>query len=592
MGKDLMLTIAANTASFEASMKRCAASVSEFQKMISTIQGAAFVYLGKQALDAADKLYNFTRSISTVGNEIQKMSRVFNMNTDDFQKWSYVAKMADVDIAEFGQGFKFLTRSMSEALQGTGDAAWAFNTLGISLKDSTGRTKDQQTVMMEVVGTLGKYADGANRDAVMLSIFGRGWMAFKPLIDQGTEAIEKNRKESERLNTILGKDMVKILSDSEATYKKWESVWTASKVTFWIPLVQMFTDLLDKVLRLKVAFEDLKPVEVQKKMVGEWWGGTDLPERYGGAPTGGYPTISEKRFEGWGATVRKPEIQGKFDFDKYYRSQKDYYESLSKNAEMLERTANPQFEAFWETLKGMDIDVVKLNKDTDTWFATVQENMKEFHYEAPLEGAWTEMGLSKAEFEYFRKTAKEATEARSEWAQVYSELNSDMMGWVDFGKNIADSFGSAFQGVIAGTEKMSDAFKRMGQNILSILEQSIMKLILFGNLTGEKNSTGGYGGLFGSVIKLVGSLVSPTPYAPPSAEGGVFNSPQVRLIGEAGPEAVIPLRGGKVPVEGGGGDTYVTFIEATDVDSFAKRYGGVIESINFRGKRFNKVAMR
>ncbi len=241
---------------FTKAIQKAGEDVSKMSSAMQVVSVAALINIGKEAVNAANKVYEFTRSIATAGNDIQRMSRVFNMSTDDLQKWSFAAKMADVDIEGFGQGFKFLTRSMSEALQGTGDAYKAFNLLGISLKDTTGKTKDQQTVMMEVIGALEKYADGVNRDAAMLAIFGRGWMSVKPLIDQGTKTIEENSRKAEQLGTILGKDLIKALSESEDRYKEWEMVWKASKISFWEPMVDVFTRLLSRILELKAALRE------------------------------------------------------------------------------------------------------------------------------------------------------------------------------------------------------------------------------------------------------------------------------------------------------------------------------------------------
>jgi len=196
----------------------------------------AKVAIGTAAFYAAKRMiYDTSKEIASAGNDIARMSRTFNMSTDDLQKWSFAARMADVDIEGFGQGFKFLTRSMGEALQGSGDAAKAFNLLGINLKDTTDKTKDQQTVLMEIIGSFEKYADGVNRDALMLAVFGRGWMSLKPLIDQGTKAIEENKKEAERLNAILGKDTIRVLSESEDAFKKWEMVWKVAKAETFQP---------------------------------------------------------------------------------------------------------------------------------------------------------------------------------------------------------------------------------------------------------------------------------------------------------------------------------------------------------------------
>ena len=56
------------------------------------------------------------------------------------------------------------------------------------------------------------------------------------------------------------------------------------------------------------------------------------------------------------------------------------------------------------------------------------------------------------------------------------------------------------------------------------------------------------------------------------AAGGIVYGPQRTLIGEAGPEAVVPLPNGRsIPVEmrgGGGGPTVNIVVNANDVDSF------------------------
>lgn len=61
----------------------------------------------------------------------------------------------------------------------------------------------------------------------------------------------------------------------------------------------------------------------------------------------------------------------------------------------------------------------------------------------------------------------------------------------------------------------------------------------------------------------------------PMAEGGIVTGPTPALIGEAGPEAVIPLSGGAVPVrfEGGGKSenniTVICAIDRENIESIA-----------------------
>lgn len=80
-------------------------------------------------------------------------------------------------------------------------------------------------------------------------------------------------------------------------------------------------------------------------------------------------------------------------------------------------------------------------------------------------------------------------------------------------------------------------------------------------------------GIFGGVAAKDGA-VFPGHFQPVKAfaEGGIVNRPTIGLIGEGGgPEAVVPLKGGKIPVQnlgGGGGSNFVVNISATDSKSF------------------------
>jgi hypothetical protein len=560
------------------SIQKVSDDTEKMSKTMQVVSVAAFISIAKTGLEAANRVYDFSRSIASAGNDIQRMSRLFNMSTDELQKWSYVTKMADVDIEGFGQGFKFLTRSMGEALQGSGDAARAFSLLGINLKDTTGKTKDQQAVMMEVVGALEKFSDGVNRDALMLAIFGRGWMSFKPLINEGTKAIAENKAEAERLNTILGKDTIRALSESESAFKRWEMTWKVAKTETFSPMITIFTSILERILALRTAFkeggfkgviEDIQAAQEEQRV------NVLAPAKWTKEWVAGYKPPT------------KPEAPAARDFEKYYKDQKDYYESLAKMAEIIERSAYPQFGAFWEELKGMDIDVIKLNKDMDAWFSNVQENLKEFHYEAPIEGPWTEMGLSQAEFEYYQKTGKEATKARSEWAEAYSEISEMDKVWANFTENFASAWNFNVSGILKGTEKIGDAFKNMAEGMLDTFINAIMKMIttyaLFGNLKGTYTSGVGILGLLGSAVGL--------------QEGGQFwvNRPTPLLVGEGGQREFVSVtpedKMGK-----GGGDTYISinnYNQVNDPNTFVRLYGPVVKSLSQQSvaeaRRFSKM---
>ena len=133
------------------------------------------------------------------------------------------------------------------------------------------------------------------------------------------------------------------------------------------------------------------------------------------------------------------------------------------------------------------------------------------------------------------------------------------------GDSIAESFASgitdAFMAFIDGSKSAEEAFKEFAVNFLKQITQMILKAtILYAIQTALGGAGGGLGGLFGGGggIYGAGGVFRGGRELKKFANGGVVSSPTLfpmssgaGLMGEAGPEAIIPLtrRGGKLGVE-------------------------------------------
>jgi phage-related minor tail protein len=143
-----------------------------------------------------------------------------------------------------------------------------------------------------------------------------------------------------------------------------------------------------------------------------------------------------------------------------------------------------------------------------------------------------------------------------------AELRTEMQDL----SRLADSFGNKLVTSLAGAvihgRKLSDVFRGLA---LSLANQALSQALKpLGNLLG-----GALGNLFPSAK---GNVVTPF------ARGGVVNSPVLfpmrggtGLMGEAGPEAIMPLaRGsdGRLGVRGGGGARVTINISTPDIQGF------------------------
>jgi hypothetical protein len=122
---------------------------------------------------------------------------------------------------------------------------------------------------------------------------------------------------------------------------------------------------------------------------------------------------------------------------------------------------------------------------------------------------------------------------------------------------VESSMENAFMSIIDGTKSAKDAFKSMAADIIKELYRVLVIKRLVATVTGALGFADGGAFSGGSEVKAYanGGVVGGPTYFPMS--GG-----KTGLMGEAGPEAIMPLKRGAngklgVQMEGGGGDTIV-----------------------------------
>ena len=125
-----------------------------------------------------------------------------------------------------------------------------------------------------------------------------------------------------------------------------------------------------------------------------------------------------------------------------------------------------------------------------------------------------------------------------EVSESMNKFNFSISEWIDkLGEGMADAFASA---IVYG-DNLGDSMKRLAQEIMFAYVKALLLKYVFGPM---QNFLGGLIGLADGGVVSSGKLV-------PMAKGGIVNSPTIfpmakglGLMGEAGPEAVMPLSRG------------------------------------------------
>jgi len=124
--------------------------------------------------------------------------------------------------------------------------------------------------------------------------------------------------------------------------------------------------------------------------------------------------------------------------------------------------------------------------------------------------------------------------------------------------------------IVDGTMSVKDAFRSMAADIIKQLYQILVVQQMVGSWNATSKTGSGLAGMIMGAFQADGGAWSNGSQVKAYANGGVVGGPttfpmaggKTGLMGEAGPEAIMPLKRGAngklgVQMEGGGGDTIV-----------------------------------
>ena len=163
------------------------------------------------------------------------------------------------------------------------------------------------------------------------------------------------------------------------------------------------------------------------------------------------------------------------------------------------------------------------------------------------------------------KDYKKYTEEQIKALNKELEMNEQIKQSQALMESVFDSFGDAFTSIVSGTESVKGAFKSMASTIVS----ELWKIIVVEQLSQSLRAIWGGISAGPAQYELPGGQMISAPLPRPSvnangnafyggnvipfAKGGVVDSPMMfpmsggntGLMGEAGPEAIMPLKRGK-----------------------------------------------
>lgn len=124
-------------------------------------------------------------------DDLNTLSKVTGIGTTELQKYSAAADLVDVSVETIAKSNQRLKRSMSSAQDGSKKQAEAFKALGVDVTNADGSLRDSDAVFQDVIGALGTMSNETERDALAMEIMGKSASELNPLIEDGGETYKQ-----------------------------------------------------------------------------------------------------------------------------------------------------------------------------------------------------------------------------------------------------------------------------------------------------------------------------------------------------------------------------------------------------------------
>jgi len=149
--------------------------------------------------------------------QIDKMTKVTGMSTEEFTKFAYAAEQEHASLETLSKSLPVLSKYMAYAQQNMETYKREFTKMGIKVTDAKGRLKSTYQVLLEMSNFMKNntmYND-TEKLAIMMALLGRRGAELKPLLMKGGKWFEAMGKEAEDLGIVLDKKTVAAIKKAD-----------------------------------------------------------------------------------------------------------------------------------------------------------------------------------------------------------------------------------------------------------------------------------------------------------------------------------------------------------------------------------------
>ena len=202
-------------------------------------------------VEVGKAIWDTASGASTMADDMLTLATKTGMSTTILQEYGYAARFVDTEVSTITGSMVKLTKSMSSTSEQT---QAAFQTLGISVTDASGKMKSTEQVFWEAIDALGKISNETERDQIAMQLFGKSAQDLNPLIKAGSQTWNEYCQEAEQAGLVLSEDGMAALGAFNDGLQRVDATMDAAKNQIMSALAPAFTEIANVVANAAQQF--------------------------------------------------------------------------------------------------------------------------------------------------------------------------------------------------------------------------------------------------------------------------------------------------------------------------------------------------
>jgi len=193
---------------------------------------------------------NFVDEIREAGDELDKTSQQLGITTTELQSFRHAAGLSGASAEDASNSLRYLQKNLQDAATGGSTTSEMFDIMGISAKTADGAVRNVNDVLPEIAQHFKESENASEKTAIAMTLLGRSGTKLIPLLNSGSEGIQKMRAELQELGGGLDEDAIRASVELTDTLARLDLAFVSFKsriATALLPVLDSFAKGLGSV---------------------------------------------------------------------------------------------------------------------------------------------------------------------------------------------------------------------------------------------------------------------------------------------------------------------------------------------------------